>query len=88
MCRWCVLLLIAIAAAGGLYFVKARPAFRAFGAVEVETVQPSVQSGSGPNAGTPDPDRFGISGGAAASRWCRRKFRAASRSCGWKKAVS
>ncbi|MGC2110108.1 MAG: efflux RND transporter periplasmic adaptor subunit [Candidatus Korobacteraceae bacterium] len=51
-----VLLLLAIAAAGGLYFVKARPAFGAFssfGAVEVETVQPTLQSGSGPNAGTP-----------------------------------
>ncbi len=50
------LFLIAIAAAGGLYLVKARPAlgaFASFGAVEVETVQPSIQSGSGPNAGTP-----------------------------------
>jgi len=51
--RWRIpvfLLLLAIAAAGGLYFVKVRPAF---GAAEVETVQPSIQSSSGPNAGTP-----------------------------------
>src|ERR1035438_5248641 len=49
--RWLVvLLLLAIVAAGGLYFVRARPAF---GAVEVQTVQPSVQSGTGPMAGTP-----------------------------------
>ncbi len=51
--RWRIpvfLLLIAIAVAGGLYFVRARPAF---GAVEVQTVTPSVQSGTGPLAGTP-----------------------------------
>jgi HlyD family secretion protein len=51
--RWRIpvfLLLLAIAAAGGLYFVKVRPAF---GAAEVETVQPSIQTSSGPNAGTP-----------------------------------
>ncbi len=51
--RWRVpvfLLLVAIAVAGGLYFVRARPAF---GAVEVQTVTPSVQSGTGPMAGTP-----------------------------------
>jgi multidrug efflux pump subunit AcrA (membrane-fusion protein) len=49
--RWLViLLLLAVVAAGGLYFVRARPAF---GAVEVQTVTPSVQSGSGPMAGTP-----------------------------------
>lgn len=54
--RWGLLVwlfLIAIVAAGGLYFVKARPAFGAFGAVEVETVQPTIQSSNGPNAGTP-----------------------------------
>ena len=54
--RWGWLLwlfLIVIAAAGGLYFVKARPAFGAFGATEVETVQPTIQSSSGPNARTP-----------------------------------
>ena len=50
--RWpVVLLLLAIVGAGALYFVRwARPAF---GAVEVETVQPSIQSSSTPNAGTP-----------------------------------
>src|ERR1035437_2530896 len=49
--RWLViLLLLAVVAAGALYFVRARPAF---GAVEVQTVTPSVQSGSGPMAGTP-----------------------------------
>jgi RND family efflux transporter MFP subunit len=49
--RWLVvLLLLAVVAAGGLYFVRARPVF---GAVEVQTVTPSVQSGSGPMAGTP-----------------------------------
>ncbi len=49
--RWLVvLLLLAVVAAGGLYFVRARPVF---GAVEVQTVAPSVQSGSGPMAGTP-----------------------------------
>jgi RND family efflux transporter MFP subunit len=49
--RWLVvLLLLAIVAAGGLYFARARPAF---GAVEVQTITPSVQSGSGPMAGTP-----------------------------------
>ncbi len=52
--RWLTwLLLIIIAAAGGLYFVKVRPAFGAFGATEVESVQPTIQSSSGPNAGTP-----------------------------------
>ncbi len=51
--RWRIpvfVLLIAIAVAGGLYFVRARPVF---GAVEVQTVTPSVQSGTGPMAGTP-----------------------------------
>src|ERR1022692_4466299 len=49
--RWLViLLLLAVVAAGALYFVRARPAF---GAVEVQTVQPSVQSSTGPMAGTP-----------------------------------
>jgi HlyD family secretion protein len=52
--RWLIwLFLILIAAAGGLYFVKVRPAFGAFGATEVEAVQPTIQSSSGPNAGTP-----------------------------------
>jgi RND family efflux transporter MFP subunit len=51
--RWRIpvlLLLLVIAAAGVLYFMRVRPAF---GAVEVQTVQPSVQSGTGPMAGTP-----------------------------------
>ncbi len=49
--RWLViLLLLAAVAAGGLYFVRARPVF---GAVEVQTVTPSVQSSTGPMAGTP-----------------------------------
>src|SRR5581483_41443 len=49
--RWVLWLLILVAIAGGaMYFVKARPVF---GATEVETVQPSIQTGSGPNAGTP-----------------------------------
>ena len=49
--RWLViLLLLAVIAVGGLYFVRARPVF---GAVEVQTITPSVQTGSGPSAGTP-----------------------------------
>jgi RND family efflux transporter MFP subunit len=49
--RWLVvLLLLAVIAAGGLYFVRARPVF---GAVEVQTITPSVQTGSGASAGTP-----------------------------------
>ncbi len=48
--RWLIILLLLAVVAGGLYFVRARPAF---GAVEVQTVTPSVQSGSGPMAGTP-----------------------------------
>jgi HlyD family secretion protein len=49
--RWLVvLLLLAVIAAGGLYFVRARPVF---GAVEVQTITPSVQTGSGPSAGPP-----------------------------------
>jgi len=52
--RWFViLLLLAVVAAGALYFVRARSAFSSFGALEVETVQASVQSSSSPNAGTP-----------------------------------
>lgn len=44
------LVLIAAVIAGGAYFAKDIPAL---GAVEVETVQPTVESTSGPNAGTP-----------------------------------
>jgi len=45
-----LLVLIALAAAGWFYFGKVRSVL---GAVEVETVHPSVETGSGPNAGTP-----------------------------------
>src|SRR5271169_4801910 len=52
--RWLViLLLLAVVAAGALYFVRARAVLSSFGALEVETVQASVQSSSSPNAGTP-----------------------------------
>ena len=45
-----VLLLLVAVAGGALYFVRANPTF---GATEVETVQASVVSNSGPDAGTP-----------------------------------
>ncbi len=45
-----LLLLAGLGAAGWYYFGKARTVF---GAVEVETVQSSLQTGNGPNAGTP-----------------------------------
>ena len=52
--RWRVplmlLVLVALAVAGWFYLGKARSVF---GAVEVETVQPTVESSSTPNAGTP-----------------------------------
>ena len=50
--RWPVILLLLVTVGiGALYFFRgARPAF---GAVEVETVQPSIQSSSTLNAGTP-----------------------------------
>ncbi len=51
--RWRIailVLLLVVAAAGFLYFLKVRPAF---GAAEIETVQPSVVTSSGPSAGTP-----------------------------------
>lgn len=52
--RWLfIVLVLAIAAAGAFYFARARAAVSYFGALEVETVQASVQSSSGPNAGTP-----------------------------------
>jgi len=44
------LMIIAAVIAGGAYFAKDHPVF---GGVEVETVQSTVESGSGPNAGTP-----------------------------------
>ncbi|MDR3747830.1 MAG: efflux RND transporter periplasmic adaptor subunit [Acidobacteriota bacterium] len=51
--RWRILgllILLALVAAGGLYFMRARPAF---GATEVETVRPSIQTSSSPDAGAP-----------------------------------
>src|SRR5271157_3780794 len=52
--RWLVILvLVAVVAAGAVYFVRAKAALSSFGALEVETVQASVQSSSSPNAGTP-----------------------------------
>ncbi len=52
--RWLIwLVVVVLVAAGSYYFVKARPALGEFGATEVEAVQPTIQSSSGPNAGTP-----------------------------------
>ena len=52
--RWLViLLLLAVVAAGALYFVRAKAVLSSLGALEVETVQASVQSSNGPNAGAP-----------------------------------
>lgn len=55
--RWpLLLLLMAGAAAGGLYFFRESPALAALsslGAVEVETVQPAVETSSAANPGTP-----------------------------------
>jgi multidrug efflux pump subunit AcrA (membrane-fusion protein) len=45
-----VLVLLAILVVGGFYYQRAHPVF---GAIEVETFQPIVESSSGPNAGTP-----------------------------------
>lgn len=45
-----LLVILGVALAGGWYFAKAHPVF---GVIEVETVQATVESGSGPNAGTP-----------------------------------
>jgi len=51
---WIVLFLLAVAAtAAGLYFVKTRPSFANFTAVEVEPVRASVQITGGASAGTP-----------------------------------
>lgn len=51
---WLILLLVlAVLGSGGFYFYRTNPALRNFGATEVQTVQPSVQTNSGPNAGTP-----------------------------------
>ena len=48
-----LLIVLGALAAGGWYFSKAHAVFPAFGAVEVETVQVTVETGNGPNAGTP-----------------------------------
>ena len=52
--RWRIplvlLVLAAVIVVGGFYYQRAHPVF---GAVEVETVQPTVDTTSGPNAGTP-----------------------------------
>jgi RND family efflux transporter MFP subunit len=52
--RWRTLLVLLIAlgviGVAAFYYTKAHPIF---GTMEVETVQPTVQTGSGPNAGTP-----------------------------------
>lgn len=45
-----VLVLIGVAVVGGFYYIKSNPVF---GAVEVETVQPRVESASEASAGTP-----------------------------------
>ena len=45
-----LLLLIGVAVVGGWYYTRSHPVF---GAVEVETVQPTIEGSSGPNAGTP-----------------------------------
>ena len=45
-----LIVLLGAAAAGGWYFAKSHPVF---GVVEVETAEAKVESGSGPNAGTP-----------------------------------
>jgi HlyD family secretion protein len=51
---WIVLFLLVVgASAAALYIVKTRPELVNFAAVEVEPVQASVQTTSGPSAGTP-----------------------------------
>jgi RND family efflux transporter MFP subunit len=51
---WIFLLLLAVAiSAAGMYIVRNKPQLASFTAIEVETVQASVQTTSGPSAGTP-----------------------------------
>ncbi len=50
---WIVLLLLAAVSATGFYVVKNKPELVNFAAVEVEPVSASVQTTSGPGAGTP-----------------------------------
>jgi RND family efflux transporter MFP subunit len=45
-----LIVLLGAAVAGGWYFTRAHPVF---GVIEVETAEAKVESGSGPNAGTP-----------------------------------
>jgi HlyD family secretion protein len=49
------LLVLALVAGGALYYVRARPSIGplAFGTVEIETTQASVQNTGGPSGGTP-----------------------------------
>jgi RND family efflux transporter MFP subunit len=47
------LLVVAVLGLGGFYVYRTNPAVRNFNATEVQAVQPSVQTSSGPNAGTP-----------------------------------
>ena len=54
--RWripIVLLLLAVAVAGAVYYVRARGLLSSLGALEVQTVQASVESSANANAGTP-----------------------------------
>jgi HlyD family secretion protein len=52
--RWIfIVLLLAAISAAGFYFVNNKPTMASFTAVEVEPVQASVQTTSGPSAGTP-----------------------------------
>jgi RND family efflux transporter MFP subunit len=48
-----ILLLFMVLGAAGFYFFKQHPDLANFNALEVQTVQASVQTTSGPNAGTP-----------------------------------
>lgn len=54
--RWGLIiipLLLIVLGAAGFYFVKQHPDLANFNALEVQTVQASVRTSSGPNAGTP-----------------------------------
>ncbi len=51
---WLVFVLIlAVLGFGGFYAYRSNPALRNFNATEVQAVQPTVQTSTGPNAGTP-----------------------------------
>ncbi len=51
--RWLVVVLLLAIAAAALCFFRSRLSLSVFNAVEVETVQASIQSNADPNAGTP-----------------------------------